>query len=229
MSDALIRVAVADDQPLFASGVGMLVEAQDDMLLVGTVGDGQSAVALAESHEPDVMVMDLRMPGMNGLEATRRIVEAGSSDGPRIVVLTTLQSDHVVYEALRAGASAFLTKDALPELLVGTIRAAATDETTAAGLDPVDIIGRFSSRSAPGSEVDAWSSLTDREREVFRLVAQGRGNAEIAGRLWITEATVKSHVRAILAKLRLQGRVQLIVFAYEHGLALPAAPRPQPH
>jgi DNA-binding NarL/FixJ family response regulator len=202
----MIRVAVVDDQPLFASGLEMLIEAQPDMGCVGTAVDGREALELAARTSPDVVLMDLRMPVMNGLEATTRLLEGVSPDElPRVVALTTIQRDEAVYGALKAGAYAFLTKDATPDEVLGTIRAAYAGE--------------------PVSSADAAAPLSPREREMALLVARGLSNTEIAAEAFLSEATVKSHVRAVLQKLGLRSRVQIVVFAYENGLVSGAGRR----
>ncbi|KQM29726.1 hypothetical protein ASL10_03615 [Frigoribacterium sp. Leaf8] len=223
---ALVRVVVVDDQPLFASGLQMLIEAQADLVCVGTAVDGAAGVALVERERPDVVLMDLRMPVMNGLEATTRIVAAAGTDpdsAPRVVALTTIQRDEAVFSALKAGAYAFLTKDATPDEVLTTIRAAAAGEpvpTTAAALD---VVHAFAVPTpSPKRRTEPLEVLSPREREIFLLVARGLSNAEIAESAWLSEATVKSHVRAVLQKLGMRNRVQIVVFAYENDLVGPA-------
>lgn len=212
-----IRVAVVDDQHLFASGMRMLVEAQDDMTCVGTAADGASALELCADEEPDVLLLDLRMPVLNGIETTARLADRGG-DRPRVVVLTTIRRDEAVLAALRAGAAAFLTKDALPEVVLATIRDVhegrpAPTETEALELLRAD--GTLVETPRPDEVLDV---LTAREREVFLLVAKGLSNQEIAATVFLSEATVKTHVRAVLTKLGLRNRIQVVITAHERGL-----------
>ncbi|GAA4265687.1 response regulator transcription factor [Frondihabitans peucedani] len=216
-----IRVAVVDDQRLFSSGIAMLVEAQSDLVCVGTAADGQEAVSLVERERPDVVLMDLRMPVLNGLDATRRILADTPADGPpRVVALTTIRRDEAVYAALAAGASAFLTKDADPEVVLATIRAAHAGAPFPTEENAMALVREYAAPAGDQREsrVDALASLTAREREVFALVARGLSNAEIASGQFVTEATVKSHVRSTLQKLGLRSRIQVVIFAYENGL-----------
>ncbi|UBQ03293.1 response regulator transcription factor [Curtobacterium sp. TXMA1] len=212
-----IRVAVVDDQHLFASGMRMLVEAQDDMTCVGTAADGVAALELCSDEEPDVLLLDLRMPVLNGIETTARLADRGG-DRPRVVVLTTIRRDEAVLAALRAGAAAFLTKDALPEVVLATIRDVhegrpAPTETEALELLRAD--GTLVETPRPDEVLDV---LTAREREVFLLVAKGLSNQEIAATVFLSEATVKTHVRAVLTKLGLRNRIQVVITAHERGL-----------
>lgn len=208
-----IRVVLVDDQELFRAGITILIDAQPDMEVVGGAADGAAAVDLAASVQPDVILMDIRMPEMDGVEATRRILAAQDT---RIVVLTTFDLDDRAAGAIRAGASGFLVKDATPAQLTDAIR---TVHAGNAVLSPGDlhtlIGGSFRSRPAVPPEFEL---LTDKEREVFDEVARGRSNAEISATLFAGESTVKSHVGAILRKLGLRDRVQIVVFAHEHGL-----------
>jgi DNA-binding NarL/FixJ family response regulator len=214
----MIRVAVVDDQPLFASGLEMLIEAQPDMACVGTAVDGRQALELAARTSPDVVLMDLRMPVMNGLEATARLLEGVSPDElPRVVALTTIQRDEAVYGALKAGAYAFLTKDATPDEVLGTIRAAFAGEPVSTADAALDVVHRYAVPT-PTPPVDPLAPLSPREREMTLLIARGLSNTEIAAEAFLSEATVKSHVRAVLQKLALRSRVQIVVFAYENGL-----------
>lgn len=216
MPEPRIRVGVVDDQPLFSSGVGMLIEAQPDMECIGTAVDGYEAIALVEQEVPDILLMDLRMPAMNGLDATRQIL-AGSvaDDPPRVIVLTTIRKDEAVLDAMSAGASAFLTKDATPDEVLSTIRTVHAGEAV-----PTAALGMVTEPRRPGTSPreEALAPLSPREREVFLLVARGLTNAEIATAAYVSEATVKSHTRAILQKLALRSRVQVVVYAYENGL-----------
>jgi len=214
-----IRVAVVDDQRLFSSGMAMLIEAQPDLVCVGTALNGQQAVALVEQEKPDVILMDLRMPVINGLEATRLILEQSPPDGPpRIIALTTIRKDEAVYSALAAGASAFLTKDAEPEIVLATIRAAHAGAAFPTEASAVDLVREFAGPAADPAPADLLDDLTGREREIFGLVARGLSNAEIADSEFVTEATVKSHVRSVLSKLGLRSRIQVVIFAYENAL-----------
>ena len=219
MPEPVIRVMVVDDQPLFASGLAMLIDAQPDMECAGTAGDGAQAVELAARLRPDVVLMDLRMPGVNGVEATSLILSAGKADEPpRVIALTTLRQDAVVVQALAAGASAFLTKDATPAQVLGTVRdvhegGAVPD--LAATLALVADLGGPIVDSRRTATLDA---LSPREREVFLLVARGLTNAEIAESVYVSLATVKTHLAAILRKLELRSRVQVVVYAHQNGL-----------
>ncbi|MFJ5143757.1 response regulator transcription factor [Curtobacterium sp. NPDC088465] len=212
-----IRVAVVDDQHLFASGMRMLVEAQDDMACVGTAADGAAALELCADEDPDVLLLDLRMPVLNGIETTARLAAQGG-DRPRVVVLTTIRRDEAVLAALRAGAAAFLTKDALPEVVLGTIRDVHEGRpapTEAEALDLLRADGTLVETPRPDEVLDV---LTAREREVFLLVAKGLSNQEIAATVFLSEATVKTHVRAVLTKLGLRNRIQVVITAHERGL-----------
>ncbi|MGW8430698.1 response regulator transcription factor [Curtobacterium citreum] len=212
-----IRVAVVDDQRLFASGMRMLVDAQDDMSCVGIAGDGQAALDLCAAEDPDVLLLDLRMPVLNGIEATARLAERGG-ERPRVVALTTIRRDEAVLAALRAGAAAFLTKDALPEVVLATIRDVHEGRpapTEAEALDLLRADGTLVETPRPDGVLDALSA---REREVFLLVAKGLSNQEIASAVFLSEATVKTHVRAVLTKLELRNRIQVVITAHERGL-----------
>jgi len=212
----MIRVVIADDQALVRAGFRMILKGEAGIDIVGEAGDGSEAVRLAGELEPDVILMDVRMPVMDGIEATRVIVDG--EDGPRVLVLTTFDLDEYVYEALRAGASGFLLKDAPEEQLVAGIRVVAARGSLFAPTVTRRLIERFAgSRPAPSPpELD---ELTPRELEVLRLVARGLSNAEIAATLVVSEHTVKTHVAHILRKLDLRDRVQAVVLAYETGVA----------
>lgn len=218
---ARIRVAVVDDQLLFASGMAMLLEANADLECVGTALDGEAGVALVERERPDVVLMDLRMPVLSGIEATRRILRSAPLDGgPRVIALTTIRRDEAVYAALAAGAYAFLTKDAEPDVVLGTIRAAAAGSPAPTDEEAIRLVRELAAAgSVPDRGGDPLAGLSPRERETFVLVARGLSNGDIAREQFVTEATVKSHVRAVLAKLGLRSRIQVVVFAFEHGLA----------
>jgi len=216
----VISVLIADDQDLIREGLRMLLEAEPDLAVAGEAGDGGQALAQARLLDPDVILMDVRMPSMNGIEATTRLVQAGSR--ARILMLTTFNLDEYVYHALKAGASGFLLKDASREQLTGAVRAVAAGETLLAPAITRRLIEDFCHGPAPGTPVaGATGGLSERELGVVRLVAQGRSNAEIAAGLYLSEATVKSHIARILAKLGLRDRVQVAVYAYEHAIVRP--------
>jgi DNA-binding NarL/FixJ family response regulator len=214
-----IGVLVVDDQRLVRTGFRVILAAETDIEVVGEAADGLEALALVESLHPDVVLMDIRMPHLDGLEATRRVLATSAT---RVVILTTFDSDDYVYEALRAGASGFLLKDAPADQLTAAIRCAAAGDAL---IDPSitrRMIERFAGAIRPSDATPArLADLTSRELEVLRLIARGRSNAEIASDLFIEESTVKSHVGRILIKLDLRDRVQAVVLAYESGLVTP--------
>jgi DNA-binding NarL/FixJ family response regulator len=217
-----IGVVVADDQGLVRGGLRVLVDSAADLNVLGEAADGREAVALAERLRPDVVLMDIRMPGMDGLEATRRITASPVTSEVRIVVITTFDLDEYVYAALRAGASGFLLKDAPPNELLGAIRVVAAGDALLAPSVTRRLIERFVSRPEPSvRSQDSLAALTSREREVLALVARGRSNAELAGELSMSPATAKTHVSRLLTKLDARDRAQLVVIAYETGLAVP--------
>jgi DNA-binding NarL/FixJ family response regulator len=220
-----IRIALVDDQALVRAGFRMVLDAQPDMTVVGEAGDGLAAIDLARRFSCDVMVMDARMPRLDGVEATRRIRAAG--DRPRILMLTTFDLDEYAFAALKAGASGFLLKDVPPEDLLFAIRAVHSGDAVVAPSTTRRLIDQFAHLLLPadGPAPTALAGLTEREREVLVLVAHGLSNAEIAGRLFLAEATVKTHVGRILAKLELRDRVQAVVYAYENGLVKAGRPR----
>jgi DNA-binding NarL/FixJ family response regulator len=223
----VISVLIADDQDLVREGLRMLLEAEPDLAVAGEAGDGGQALAQARRLDPDVILMDVRMPGMNGIEATARLIQAGSR--ARILMLTTFNLDEYVYQALKAGASGFLLKDASREQLTGAVRSVAVGETLLAPAITRRLIEDFCNGRAPGTPVaGAAGGLSERELGVVRLVAQGLSNAEIAARLYLSEATVKSHIARILAKLELRDRVQVAVYAYEHAIVRPGRGTPPP-
>jgi DNA-binding NarL/FixJ family response regulator len=217
-------ILLVDDQELLRMGFRMVLEAQPDLEVAGEAGDGREAIELVASLEPDVVLMDVRMPGIDGVEATRRIVEAGATS--RVIILTTFDLDEYAYAALRAGASGFLLKDAPPADLLSAIRAVASGDAVVAPSTTRRLLAEVAhqlpdpDRAVAPPELDA---LTPREREVLIAVARGLSNGEIAEELVLSEATVKTHVGRILAKLALRDRVQIVVFAYERGLVSPAA------
>ncbi|WP_433061559.1 response regulator [Dactylosporangium sp. CS-033363] len=215
-----IRVLIADDQALVRSGFRMIIEARDDLKVVGEAGDGEEAVRLAGSTDPDVVLMDVRMPGTDGVTATARLTAAG--ERPRVIILTTYDLDETLYAALRAGASGFLLKDVRPAELVEAIRVVARGEALLAPTATRRLLDRFvATDTTPPAPVGALAQLTEREREVLGLLARGSANAEIAAQLVVTEATVKTHVSAILRKLGVRDRVQAVVLAYDLGLVKP--------
>ena len=222
----MISVLIADDQDLVREGLRMLLEAEPDLVVAGEAADGSQALAQARQTDPDVILMDVRMPVMNGIEATTRLVQAGSR--ARILMLTTFNLDEYVYHALKAGASGFLLKHATRAQLTGGVRAVAAGEALLAPDITRRLIEDFCAGPAPGlPTAGPAGGLSERELDVVRLVAQGRSNAEIAAGLYLSEATVKSHIVRILAKLGLRDRVQVAVYAYEHGIVRPGQdPRP---
>lgn len=222
-----ISVVVADDQGLVRSGFSMLLGGEPGIDVVGEAGNGAEAVALAAREHPDVILMDVRMPIMDGLEATRRITADESLVGTRVVILTTFDLDEYVHEALRAGASGFLLKDTLPVDLINAVRVVAAGDALIAPKITRRLIAEFANR--PGSSAVVAASgvldqLTDREREVLEVVARGHSNAEIAEALFVSHATVKTHVSRLLMKLDARDRAQLVMVAYETGLVTPGAP-----
>lgn len=212
-----VRVAVADDQRLFATGMQMLVDAQDDMTCVGTAGDGAAALELCAAEHPDVLLLDLRMPVMNGIEALTRLA-ASTQDRPRVVALTTIRRDDAVLAALRAGAAAFLTKDALPDVVTATIRDVHAGRPAPTEAEALDLLRAQGTPAVTDRRDEVLDALTAREREVFLLVAKGLSNAEIAESVFLSDATVKTHVRAVLTKLGLRNRIQVVITAHERGL-----------
>jgi DNA-binding NarL/FixJ family response regulator len=223
-----ISILIADDQPMLRMGFRLVLDAQSDMRVVGEAGDGVAAVRLAAAEQPDVVLMDVRMPGIDGIEATRRI--AATASATRVLILTTFDLDEYAYAGLRAGASGFLLKDVPPPDLLSAIRAVASGDAVVAPSVTRRLLDVFlphlpdPARLPGGTVPPEVEALTAREREILTEVASGLSNAEIAARLVLSEATVKTHVGRMLSKLHLRDRVQAVVYAYEHGLV-----RPGPH
>ncbi len=215
-----VRVLLADDERLVRTGFRMILKGEADLDVIGEAGDGLEVIRVIEELRPDVVLMDIRMPNLDGLEATRRIL-AGPEPHPRIVVLTTFDLDEYVYEALRAGASGFLLKDAPEHQLVAAIRIAADGGAMFSPAVTRRLIEEFSSRVSALEPPQALAELTPREREVLQLLARGRSNQEIAAELVVSEHTAKTHVAHILSKLGLRDRIQAVVLAYETGLVQP--------
>ena len=222
----MISVLLADDQPLLRRGFRMILEAEDGVTVAGEAGDGAEAVELARRVRPDVVLMDIRMPGMDGIEATRRITAA--EPGVRVLVLTTFDLDEYAFGALQAGASGFLLKDVRPHELVAAVRTVASGDAVVSPRVTRRLLEEYAQQlpvadaADPGADrYPQLASLTEREREVLAVVAQGLSNTEIAASLFVSETTVKSHVGRILAKLGLRDRVQIVVLAYESGLVRP--------
>ncbi|MCU1608553.1 MAG: DNA-binding response regulator [Pseudonocardiales bacterium] len=222
----VIRVVVVDDQPLIRAGIALLVSAEEDIAIVAEAADGQGALIQAGDQRPDVLLMDVRMPGTDGVKATRAVIEGGltaqSGQPVRVIILTTYHIDEAVYAALRAGASGFLLKDAAPTEIVAAIRAVAAGE---AWLDPTvtrQLIDEFAARPAQHTPTPAqMAQLTPREREVLILLAQGLSNTEVAGQLFISEATVKTHLAHVMAKLSVREKTQAVIAAYQTWLVQP--------
>jgi len=221
-SEARIRIVVADDHQVVRAGFAALLETQPDFMVVGTACDGAEAVTLGRELHPDVLLMDVRMPGTDGIEATRQL-EAGQPGSPRVLILTTFDLDDYVFEALRAGASGFLLKDVTAERLFDAVRVVAAGEALLAPAVTQRLISEFARirPTAPAAARPAFASLTPRETEVLRLVAEGLSNQQIADRLVVTEETVKTHVSRVLHKLGLRDRTQAVIAAYESGLVVP--------
>jgi DNA-binding NarL/FixJ family response regulator len=214
----MITVVLADDQAMVRAGLRLILESQPDIRVVGEAADGEEAVRVARQQQPDLVLMDIRMPRLDGIEATSRLLSA--EPAPRVLVVTTFDADQYVYGALRAGASGFILKDSSPEQLIAAARLVAAGDTL---LAPASTRRLIEARTRPGREVDKTlvGSLTDREREVLILMAGGLDNGEIASRLMLSEATVRTHVGHILAKLEARSRVQAVVIAYESGVVKP--------
>ncbi|HET7017473.1 MAG TPA: response regulator transcription factor [Streptosporangiaceae bacterium] len=219
----MIRVLLADDQSLIRAGFKILLETADDIEVIGEATDGAQAVALARSERADVVLMDIRMPGTDGLEATRRIAADEDLAGVKVIILTTFESDEYVYQAIRSGASGFLVKDSEPAELIQAVRVVARGDALLSPSVTKRLITDLATRPAaqPRPAGQELRSLTDREREVLSLVAAGLSNDEIAGRLFLSPLTAKTHVSRIMTKLDARDRAQLVVLAYECGLVQP--------
>jgi len=215
---APVRVLVCDDQPLIRTGFTTIIDAQPDLEVVAECGDGRTAVVLAAKLHPDVVVMDVRMPVLDGIGATRLLAGAGVDNPVKVLVVTTFNLDEYVYEALRAGASGFLLKDAPPAQLLHGIRTVATGAALLAPEVTRQLVGRYAARIRPADAATDGDPLTPRELEVLRLIANGLSNGEIASTLVISPETVKTYVSRILTKLDLRDRVQAVVYAYRNGL-----------
>jgi DNA-binding NarL/FixJ family response regulator len=216
-----IRVLVVDDQELVRAGLRMILDAEDDVDVVAEAADGLEALDACARHRPDVVLMDVRMPRLDGVAATRRLLAAPDSGAPAVVVLTTYDVDEHVYDALQAGATGFLLKDAPPEQLVAAIRVAARGDALLAPRVTRRLIERFARLGPDAVTRRRLESLSGREREVLELIGRGRSNTEIAEQLFLGEATVKTHVSNVLRKLAVRDRAQVVVFAYESGLVSP--------
>jgi DNA-binding NarL/FixJ family response regulator len=225
----LVRIVVVDDQAVIRGGLRLIIDNEPDLTVVGEAGNGEEAVRVVTASSPHVVLMDIRMPGVDGIEATRRILDAGDG-APSVLVLTTFQDDDYVFGALRAGASGFLLKDATPDVLLAAIRAVAAGDAL---VDPA-VTGRLLARwselegradPAPTEDVPSpIADLTAREREILVGLARGRSNRELAAELYLSEATIKSHVSSLLLKLGVRSRVQAVILAYELALVRPGAP-----
>jgi DNA-binding NarL/FixJ family response regulator len=215
----VIRIVLADDQELVREGIRMMLDAEPDLTVIGEASDGNEALRLVRELDPDVVLMDVRMPNLDGIEATARIPQTGSH--ARVLVLTTFDLDEYVYRALKAGAAGFLLKDAKREELATAVRSIASGGTLLAPEITRRLIADYCRRPQPGAVPEAASTLSERELDVIRRLARGRSNAEIATEMILSEATIKSHIARILDKLRLRDRTQIVVFAYETGLIQP--------
>lgn len=225
VADGGIRVLVVDDQALVRAGFRTILESEPGIAVVGEAADGGGAIDAAGALRPDVICMDVQMPGMDGLEATRRLLDAASPAHPAVLMLTTFDREDYLFEALRAGASGFLLKNASPEDLVDAVRVVARGDALLSPEVTRRVIARFST-AAPPAPAHRPPELTDREYEVLVQLARGASNAEIAGALYLGEATVKTHVSRVLTKLGLRDRTHAVVFAYEHGIVAPGGAEP---
>ncbi len=216
-----IRILIVDDQALIRSGLRMILEAEPGLTVIGEASDGREALEIAIRQRPDVVLMDIRMPAMDGIDATRHLNASTLDPKPRVLILTTFDLDEYVYAAIRAGASGFLLKDAPPDDLIHAIRVVARGEALLAPTVTRRLIEEFASQPQGDSEPEGMDELTERETEVLRSLAAGFSNAEISDALFVSEATVKTHISHILTKLGLRDRVQAVVVAYESGLVRP--------
>ena len=223
-----IRVALADDQALVRMGFAALLDAEDDISVVGTTADGFGAVRLAREARPDVLLMDIRMPGLDGIAATREIAADRRLSGVRVVILTTFGVDEYIFEGLRSGAAGFLVKDTDAAELIRAVRVVAAGDSLLSPTVTGRLIAEFAARTRPGTPLAGVSDLTAREREVLTLVASGLSNDEIAARLYVSLSTVKTHVARSMIKLGARDRAQVVVFAYEAGLVRPGWSRAEP-
>jgi DNA-binding NarL/FixJ family response regulator len=220
----VIRVLVADDQALVRGGFRLILDLQEDIEVVGEASDGHAAIEQARSLRPDVILMDIRMPGLDGLEATRQLLTA--ADPPHVLMLTTFDLDQYVYDAMRMGASGFLLKDVRPEQLADAVRAVAAGDTLLAPTITRRLVEQYVRRPPPGTrKPERLAVLTQRELDVLRLIARGKSNAEIAAHLFLSETTVKTHITHLFTKLDLRDRAQAVVLAYETGLVQPGDER----
>jgi len=219
----LIRVALADDQALVRSGFAALLDAEDDIEVVGEAADGQEAVQLARRHKPDVLLMDIRMPVLDGIAATRTIAASQELADVHVVILTTFELDEYIFDGLRAGAAGFLVKDTDAAELLRAVRVVAAGEALLSPAVTRRLIAEFTARTAGPTQVLGVDELTAREREVVSLIATGLSNEEIAGRIYVSQSTVKTHVARAMMKLRARDRAQLVVFAYQSEIVRPGA------
>ena len=217
----MIRVAIADDQALVRSGFAALLDAEDDIAVVGEATDGESAVRLAVREKPDVMLMDIRMPGMDGIEATRRIAAQPGLAAVHVVILTTFELDEYIFDGLRAGAAGFLVKDTDAAELIRAVRVVAAGDSLLSPTVTRRLVGEFAARTRDARPVRGIGDLTAREREVVGLIASGLSNEEIARQIYISLSTVKTHATRAMTKLGARDRAQLVVFAYQAGLVRP--------
>jgi DNA-binding NarL/FixJ family response regulator len=215
------KILIADDQAMVRAGFRMILEMQDDMEVVGEASDGTETIAAVKRLKPDIVLMDIQMPGMDGLEATRRIVEMHDEVPTRVLILTTFERDDYIFEALRTGACGFMLKNATPEDLVAGIRVVAEGNALLAPSVTRRVIAKFAQKPKPRDYTDLLNRLTTREVDILKSITRGRTNAEIARELFIGEATVRTHVSNLLSKLELRDRVQIVAFAYESGVVQP--------
>ena len=218
-----IRVLIADDQAMVRAGFRMILEMQDDMEVVGEAADGAETIGAVKKLKPDIVLMDIQMPGMDGLEATKRIAEMCDEVPTKVLILTTFERDDYIFEALRTGACGFLLKNATPEDLVAAIRTVAEGNALLAPSVTRRVIAKFAQKPKPRDYKDSLDRLTTRELDILKSIARGQTNAEIAQELFIGEATVRTHVSNLLGKLELRDRVQIVAFAYESGIIQPGS------